>query len=177
MIPTDQENAPRIRAIAPHVLPGVAVSLATPPTSTPTPARPSKIPAISCPFSRQVLAAIDDNRKTKIGSIAISNDAKPLGTTRSAQCSEPCPTRKKKKPITMLARICTAVGRLPLASAQISRMDPRSDVGCQPCKAGGSFQPHSESPSRLSPKLRKWRKKRELRAAVPQRRLLTDQTI
>ena len=39
-------------------------------------------------------------------------------------CSEPCPTKKKKNPITTLARICAPVGRSPFASAQSNRIVP-----------------------------------------------------
>ena len=61
----------------PNVLPGVSASCATPPTNMPTPASPSRIPATSSPFSRQVRAAIDEVRNTRIGSMAISSEACP----------------------------------------------------------------------------------------------------
>src|SRR5215469_9809148 len=89
-----------------------------------TPPKPKRLPLNNEAFQCHCLAAAAESRKTQMGSLAISNEARPEGTFCSAQCSDPWPIRKKKTPMMMLARICAQVGRKRLARHQTRRMEP-----------------------------------------------------
>src|SRR5579859_1148449 len=104
-------------------MPGTEVS-ALRPIRRPTPPKPKRLPVNSKAFQCHCFAAAAESRKTQIGSLAISSEARPEGTFCSAQCSEPCPRRKKKTPMTMLARICAQVGRKRLTRHQASKIEP-----------------------------------------------------
>src|SRR5206468_12571807 len=56
-----------------------------------------------------------------LASLLIASEARPEGTFCSAQCNEPWPMRKKKTPMTILARICDQVGRRRSARHQRRR--------------------------------------------------------
>src|SRR5438034_479401 len=84
----------------------------------------SALPICKREFQCHCFAAAAESKKTQIGSLAISREARPEGTFCSAQCNEPWPMRKKKTPMTILARICAQVGRRRSARHQRRRIDP-----------------------------------------------------
>src|SRR5207249_9764742 len=101
-----------------------------------TPPSPNRIPASKREFQCHCFAAAAESKKTQIGSLAISREARPEGTFCSAQCNEPWPMRKKKTPMTILARICAQVGRRRSARHQrseehTSELQSRFDLVCR----------------------------------------------
>src|SRR5215467_7150781 len=119
----DHESALTTTASELMNMPGTDVR-ALRPIKSPTPPKPKRLPVSSAAFQCHCLAAAAESRKTQIGSLAINSEASPDGTFCSAQCSVPCPMRKKKTPMMMLARICAHVGRKRLTMHQTRRMEP-----------------------------------------------------
>src|ERR1700736_3545735 len=122
-MPADHESAQNKIASDATIIPRLDVSVVRP-TSNPTPASPRNTPANIFQLNCQRLVARAARKKTKIGSVATSNEASPEGTRVSAQCSGPCPSRKNKIPITMPVRICDAVGRTFFAKHHSSKIVP-----------------------------------------------------
>src|SRR5579872_761343 len=132
--PSDHDNEPANTANNPHKLEPFIVS--STPVSIATPATPNASPiALSmlifcCPI-------IHPNTKINIGSVAISNAASPDPTYCSAQCSVPCPTKKKKKPSASPAIHCCRVGRNPRPHAQPSMITPAIECRMPAVTNGG----------------------------------------
>src|SRR5215831_5450637 len=119
----DHESALMTTASELINIPGTEVS-ALRPIRRPTPPRPKRLPVNNEAFQCHCFEAAAESKKTQMGSLAISSEARPDGTFCSAQCNVPWPMRKKKMPMTMLARICAQVGRKRLAKHHARRMEP-----------------------------------------------------
>src|ERR1700757_1520009 len=119
--PADQANEPKSTASSAIRLDPLIVNSA--PVSTATPSTPKPTPSA---LSRLILCCPSDHARTRmnIGSLAMSSPAKPDPTYCSAQCSDPCPTKKNNAP-TMIPEIQLArVGRNPRVHAHARRIPP-----------------------------------------------------
>src|SRR5882757_2277865 len=119
-MPMDHEMAPSSTATAANNTPG-AERKVSPWNKRPTPTRPRTRPPKSVTFMRHLRSATAEARKTQMGSLAMTTAHRPEGTRCSAQCSVPCPMRKKKTPKMALARHCCQVGRSSLMRHPSSR--------------------------------------------------------
>jgi hypothetical protein len=72
-----------------------------------------------------------------IGSVAISSAASPDATYCSAQCSVPCPIKKKSAPNPNPAIHCCRVGRNPRHQAHVSMIPPAIECRIPAATSGG----------------------------------------
>src|ERR1700689_1383156 len=132
--PKDHDKEPNNTASNPSKLEPFTVSSA--PVSMPTPTTPRPRPS---PLSRLIFCCPITQPRTRMnmGSVAISNAAIPEATYCSAQCSVPCPTKKKGAPSANPATHCCRVGRNPRHQAQVSMIPPAIECLIPATTSGG----------------------------------------
>ena len=103
--------------------------MATPATPKPRPRALIRL-IFRCPI-------IQPSTRMNIGSVAISSAASPDATYCSAQCSVPCPIKKKSAPNPNPAIHCCRVGRNPRHQAHVSMIPPAIECRIPAATSGG----------------------------------------